>query len=92
MARRPASIAFLRDEKSALETARKSGRTTTSASLSSKALMLFPMMLAVCSKTVMVLSLPLESGGLVISMAKTTCAPMLRAARTGTGETSPPST
>ena len=68
------------------------GRSTMSASRSSSRLMLFIMMATVCINSLNESPVGLPSGGEEISIAITISAPISRAKRTGTGDTSPPST
>mmetsp|Transcript_10639 Transcript_10639/g.43613 ORF Transcript_10639/g.43613 Transcript_10639/m.43613 type:complete len:271 (+) Transcript_10639:2648-3460(+) len=91
-ASRPAWIARRRAEKSALPTPSSRGRITTSASRSSKVLMLRPMIEKVCISIRKASPGGSFSGGELMSTAITSWAPMSRAKRTGTGDTRPPST
>ena len=68
------------------------GRSTTSASRSSKLLMLRPMMAKVWSRICIESAVGLPSGASEMSTAMTSSAPIWRANRTGTGATRPPST
>ena len=92
IASRPALIERLRWLKSALAKPVSRGRSTTSASRSSKLLMLRPMIAKVCSSMRIASPVGLPSGGAEMSTAITNSAPIWRAKRTGTGATRPPST